>query len=37
MEERIREESRTGAGTDGADKKTDEKYMREAIKQARKA
>ena len=37
MEERIREKSRNGAGTAGADKKTDEKYMREAIKQAKKA
>lgn len=34
MEDRIREESRTGAETD---KKTDERFMREAVKQARKA
>ena len=37
MKDRIQEESRTGSGMDKADRKTDERFMREAIKQARKA
>ena len=37
MKDRIQEESRTGGGMDKADRKTDERFMREAIKQARKA
>lgn len=37
MKDRIQEESRTGSEMDKADKKTDERFMREAIKQARKA